>query len=94
MSNYPAAIEAVLAAGRRAGEPDPSRAVQTTTIIYEHNGDEIYLAMLHGPLPVPAPGQHITVHTLAHPLTVDRVETHFGLSGESSHASVRIYVTP
>lgn len=93
MRELPSEIDDVLAEHQKVVETwDYSATRQSLVFMYEQDGEQVELAIFQGPLPVPHPGQTITLHNTA-PLVVDRVETDYDLGDKGDqHASVNVYV--
>lgn len=99
----PDAIATVHAAGLQSGKPGTSLDIFDQSIWFAYrqpNGQAFGLALVRGPVRVPAIGETITLWTKQIQLRVVDIESHYGLlhglnpDDGQPHASITVYVEP
>ncbi|MGV9755419.1 hypothetical protein ACWDUC_06225 [Streptomyces tricolor] len=99
----PDAIATVHAAGLQAEKPGTSLGLFDQSIWFAYrraSGPPFGLALVRGPVRVPAIGETITLWTQQVPLRVVDIESHYGLlhgldpDDGQPHASIKVYVEP
>ncbi|WP_282790952.1 hypothetical protein [Streptomyces sp. CC224B] len=90
----PASIESIREAAQQARTDRAyEKSRQFTVFIYSDGETEIELAEFEGPMPVPVPGQTVSLWTNKVSVVVDRIETFYGLGeGGTQLASVQVFV--